>query len=114
LARRSHPRVLSAYLASELLLGLLILGRFLSELLGRQQSFPDLLRLELGRHILKFLGELRLHLCLAQRRQMIAILWGPHLKGNISAALLLPQQFIKADNLVQEAHGIQISISFPD
>ena len=45
---------------------------------------------------------------------MVPIFWRSHLKSNVCATLLFSQQFVETYNLVQEKHGVQISISFPN
>ena len=85
-------------------------------LIWREQSIPDLLCVERVRDLLEFASELRLHLSLAQRGQEISVVWRLLQKGHrcCSLAGVASQEFSKADNLIEEEHGVQVAISLPD
>lgn len=76
------------------------------ELLRSEKPLPDLIGVEILDHFLVLLGELRIHLRLAETGKQVAVVW--RLVHELVAKLL------EADNLVEEKAGVQIPIAFPD
>jgi hypothetical protein len=64
-------------------------------------------------HFLVLLRELRLHLGLAQRRQVVPVVGWLLLERDFVGAIT-PLKFSEGNDLVEKEHGVEISVSFPD
>ena len=112
----TSPSLIFTHLAASLLLWMIVLNFiilalliaeiFLIKLFGREEPLFDICCVKIGCHLLELSWELTENFCFAQYSQITTVLGWTCDKSFV--------KFTKCHDLIQQQHGIQISISFPD